>query len=314
MKVFITSAYAEEYPGVLLRRCAAQDRFGVHRQTDSPDDADLILFVEHGRYTEDPFYAKLLRHPTLRGHRRNCLMYNEHDRAWFVLPGVYCSMPASHFVPRYQRACGYLQDGNDYLQETLPDEDPPLLFSFIGTPNCGVRRRLLRLNAPDAVVRSARLGAGWTAAMAGPDEDLWRGYADVMARSRFVLCPRGHGTSTYRLFEAMRASRVPVILSDQWAPPAGPDWDRFSLRVPERDAASVPERLRREDHRFREMAGEARAAWEEWFAPDVKFHRIVEACAEILPNVANGAPRRRISRPYLLWAARVAARRLIRRR
>jgi hypothetical protein len=82
-----------------------------------------------------------------------------------------------------------------------------------------------------------------------------------------VLCPRGIGTSTFRLFETMQSGRVPVILSDAWVPSAGIDWNAVSLRVPERDIARLPEICTAALPRWDGMAREARRAWEEWFSP-----------------------------------------------
>jgi hypothetical protein len=80
----------------------------------------------------------------------------------------------------------------------------------------------------------------------------------------------------------MQAARVPVILNDDWVAPEGPAWDSFSLRVPEAEADRVPQLIREHDKRWPEMAREARRNWEEWFAPEVVFHRMVESCADIL--------------------------------
>ena len=57
-----------------------------------------------------------------------------------------------------------------------------------------------------------------------------RRFAETMFRSKFVLCPRGHGTSSIRLFETLAAGRVPVVISDDWVAPKGPTWDACSVR------------------------------------------------------------------------------------
>jgi hypothetical protein len=61
-----------------------------------------------------------------------------------------------------------------------------------------------------------------------------------IAWSKFVLCPRGYACSRWRLFETMMAGRVPVIISDQWVPPEGPAWERFSVRVSQKHVAQPP--------------------------------------------------------------------------
>ena len=41
----------------------------------------------------------------------------------------------------------------------------------------------------------------------------------------------------------MMLGRVPVIVSDQWVPPDGPDWESFSMRVKEREVDTIPAML-----------------------------------------------------------------------
>ena len=70
--------------------------------------------------------------------------------------------------------------------------------------------------------------------------DYDRRYAELTKASKFVLCPRGLSVSSIRLFETMRMGRAPVILSDEWVPPAGPRWEKFSIRINEKQFARIP--------------------------------------------------------------------------
>jgi hypothetical protein len=95
-----------------------------------------------------------------------------------------------------------------------------------------------------------------------------------------------------RLYEAMRMGRAPVILSDHWIPPDGPDWDAFSVRIPQDEVHTIPDRLAAIEDRAEEMGRRAREAWEKWFAADVIFHRTVEWCLDmkrqrVLPEVLS---------------------------
>jgi hypothetical protein len=86
----------------------------------------------------------------------------------------------------------------------------------------------------------------------------------------------------------MEAGRVPVIVSDAFTPPEGPDWPTFSLRVAEAETSGIPALLRRHETAAGEMGARARAAWEQWFAPPVTFHRITEACKGIMTRRRPG--------------------------
>jgi hypothetical protein len=85
----------------------------------------------------------------------------------------------------------------------------------------------------------------------------------------------------------MEAGRVPVIVSDAFTPPEGPDWAAFSLRAAEAETPGIPALLRRHETAAAEMGANARSAWEQWFAPSVTFHRISEACKQIMARRAT---------------------------
>jgi hypothetical protein len=314
MEVLITSAYADSQPISAFREIARRDRFGVHHLTDDPERADVILFVENSQYHYDAFFRVLRRHPWVREHPEKCFMYNEHDRPYCPLPGLYCSMPRRYFDRSRQRACDYVITHNPYIQETARDVAPPdLLFSFVGRRNAPVRDRILELRHPAAHIQDTTHFDAYLQERNVGEEAL--NYAQVMRRSRFVLCPRGVGTGSQRLFETMQAGRVPVILSDEWVEPDGPCWEEISVRIPESQVASIPARLEDRDPHWAEMARAARAAWEEWFAPEVKFHRMVEGCLEILRSRRRPeAVAQRIPRPFPLYTknrARSVARRVL---
>jgi hypothetical protein len=64
-------------------------------------------------------------------------------------------------------------------------------------------------------------------------------------RSVFSLCPAGWGRWTFRLFEALLAGSIPVILSDYYLKPFSErvPWDRFTLTIPEADLFRIDQVL-----------------------------------------------------------------------
>jgi len=312
MDVLITSAYPDAQPVTAFREMAARDRFGVHHVTEDAAAAGMILFVENSHYDDDGFFRVLRRHPLVRAYPEKTFMYNEHDRPYCALPGVYCSMPAPWFDRRRQRATGYLLGPNPLVGEARLNTAPDLLFSFAGRRNAPVRSRILALRHPAAHLADTTHLDAYVHLKDRRDEA--RSYVELLGRSRFVICPRGVGTGSVRLFETLQAGRVPVIVSDDWVEPDGPRWDQLSLRVRESEIERIPALLEEHDARWGEMARAARAAWEAWFAPEVRFHRMVESCQEIArARTRPEAAVNRIPRPLLLYAryrARAAARRV----
>jgi hypothetical protein len=64
-------------------------------------------------------------------------------------------------------------------------------------------------------------------------------------RCTFTICPRGIANWTFRLYEAILAGSIPVILSDYFVRPFSRhiSWDLFSITVPESDLPTLPQML-----------------------------------------------------------------------
>jgi hypothetical protein len=121
-----------------------------------------------------------------------------------------------------------------------------------------------------------------------------------MRESKFILCPRGMCPSSVRLFETMKAGRVPVVISDEWVPPPEVPWREFAIVVRESDVAMIPSILAREEATFPERAAAARRAWERWFAKDVLAGTITRWGMSLVQESSRAAP----SWPHLsaLWS------------
>jgi hypothetical protein len=295
MKVFLASCASEPSasPVVEAFRTIAQTH-GVqgHELTQDPAAADCILFVDL-HLCNDPLLRPLLSHPLTRTYGSKVLVYDERDRPWCALPGVYVSMPRRHFDPRQQRAYSY------YTMPAGTQADPSvptdLLFSFVGAPGgpdsggYAVRQTLLGLRHDRAVLEDS---SGFTFYSDRGDPVAFRKrqmrYIDLLQRSKFFLCPRGYGTSSIRLYETLRAGRVPVIFADEWVASDGPDWDKFTIRIAERDAGKVASILEANEQRWPELSAAAAAAYAEWFGPKSTLRRIFDHCESL---IAQPVPR-----------------------
>jgi hypothetical protein len=269
-----------DQPAAAFRLHAATDAVGAHVLTDSPHDAELILFTQSHMLKRDWRLQAIRGHPLTRAHREKVLVYDEADLPWCGLPGVYVNMPARAWVAVHQRAFGYFVPP-ELVRAAATGGPRDLLFSFIGSDTAAARRPLFGLRHPDAVVEQAVGFRFWDTTL--PDFAARRAhYAATLARSRFVLCPRGAGTSSIRLYEVIATGGVPVIIADDWVAPAGMDWDAFSLRWPEGRTAGLIETLVARDAQWPQMSAAARRAYEQHFSPAAYFHGVIERCAELL--------------------------------
>jgi hypothetical protein len=208
--------------------------------------------------------------------------YSELDWPLRLLRGVYPGMRKSVLNLNRFRSSSYLTFYSDWRNpfvSAFTSESKPkdLLFSFMGRTS-RVRRRLfeLRFEREDVVIEDTSSFQNWSKDDARREETQRR-YADLMARSRFVLCPAGAGPSTIRLFEAMEMAVVPVVISDDWMRPIGPDWSSFAVIVPEDQMEQLPALLESYGDRWQSMAASARRNWEEWFSPAKQFNFIIDS-------------------------------------
>lgn len=265
-KVFITSAYNDPEPISSFMQFARQDKVKRHVLVDSPEEADIILFVENSRYHFDPSFSVLKNNILVKKYGSKVFMYNPHDKPWFVLRGLYACMPQRRHNRELIAATPYFETTNAFIECDFSIK-PRFLFSFMGSLSSPVRKKIVKLSHPRGCVNDS---FGESFGNHGVSSKMQ--YANLFSESKFVLCPRGFGPSSIRLFEAMRAGRVPVIISDEWVSPGGLPWSEFAVFIPESRVDEIPELLEREEPDWERKAKLARQVWEENFAPDTLFN------------------------------------------
>lgn len=114
-----------------------------------------------------------------------------------------------------------------------PDRKKDILCSFVGIfSSHPVRKQLLVLhNPPEIIIKDSQ---NWIS------HQHVNEFKDLLARSRFSLCPRGYAANSIRFYESLQAGAIPVLVSDTALLPNGFDWDSCCLRVAENDVANIP--------------------------------------------------------------------------
>jgi len=270
MKILLTSAYSEQSCLRRLRALAVMDVNGEHTLTTDANVADAILFVENTQFDDLRFRA-VLDHPLVAAYPDKVFMYNEMDKAWPVLPGLYCSLGTNLVDPGNTIAFPYLAAKNKDIQDIYSSNvETRWLYSFVGSSSHPIRRQMLTLTGRSAKIVDTSAFCVWN-----PDQEtagtMQNIYSRTMAASKFVLCPRGIGPSSLRLYETIEAGRVPVIVSDDWDEPPQINWD-FAVRVPESDIASIPDLLAGLEPQWQERAQAARDAWAKAYSPEQIFN------------------------------------------
>jgi len=312
MKVFIATIGNEVWNKELAqfyRDLAARDRIQQHQVTDDPKEADVLLFVDLQQQNLDDWQMKgLQNHSLAREFPLKTMVYDERDLPYSPFPGLFVSMPASYFQANRQRAFSYCKLHNELIK--ADEGEPDLLFSFMGGRTHPVRGELLQLKHPRAFIEDTTQVNFFDYSDESRKQEHKQKirlqkerYQEIVARSKFVLCPRGWGTSSFRLYETLAVGRVPVIISDDWVPSPASDWNACSIRVAQSEVASIPALLEKREADWPAMAQAARATFQEWMAPDVLFHRLSEECAWLLTNGQLGREKVRLRDPAFRRAA-----------
>lgn len=300
-----------------MQACADADRSGAHRTVEDPARADVVLFVET-HWAAGHYFGRVREHPVYRELPAKSYLFSSADKVIPFLPGVFASIEARWHRPAWTRSGHYVDVREREELRFEEHRQPRRLFSFVGaTANHPLRRRIMGLRHPDALLVDASAESA-AIERRGSSPELqaeWRiRFADAIHDSAFVLCPRGGGTSSRRIFEAMMLGRVPVVISDGWVPPRGPDWGSFSLRVSEDRVEEIPALLSARAGEAAAMGAEARSQWLEWFSEEASFRTTVGWCldlarhAERRTGLRRFAPHVQMLRPY--HAARATAKRL----
>jgi hypothetical protein len=274
----------------------------------SPAQADVVIHAATEQF-DDASLAQLMRPLSDADVRR--IGWDWGDSPTGRYSGFYCSLESRLFDPRRHRTTCYPVAFNQLI-EAFDQSDAVYDFGFMGGLTASVRVRLFEVLGPRQAQDNAFLkqqGADWATAFVGRETEVKRAYVDFLRQTKFVLCPRGYGAGSARLFETMKAGRAPVIISDAYVLPGGVDWDGCSIRVGEQEIETIPQRVAERMADWPAMARAARKAWEDNFSEAAIVGRLRQDIEEIsadLPRVGLGDQLRHGTRVAATFAARQA--------
>lgn len=133
------------------------------------------------------------------------------------------------------------------LNGVNPAKNKDIFYSFIGSNDHLTRRKIFETIHPKNAVIIKRQTLHFFI-------DIWEKskesklrkenekieYQDILARSRFSLCPSGKGPGTLRFWESLQAGAIPVIISDDnLVLPNGFDWDSCVIKIVKKDIKNI---------------------------------------------------------------------------
>lgn len=99
-------------------------------------------------------------------------------------------------------------------------------------------------------------------------ENKLNSFLDTTLRSKYTLCPRGYGTSSFRLYECFQLNSVPVYISDVHSLPWSDeiDWNEFCVVVTDKQIGELKTILENiSDTKYQNMLNSGKEFFSKYF-------------------------------------------------
>lgn len=153
-------------------------------------------------------------------------------------------------------------------------KDKEFLASFVGSTTHHVRDKMIdALKDKSDVYLSTK---GWENTMS---VDCVQDFIDASLKSKFVLCPRGYGLSSFRLYESMQLDAVPVYISDNFWKPFDYElnWDEFCVSITEQQIPDIYSILASiSDEKYQKMKDKIKEIYENYFTLEGTCTKILQ--------------------------------------
>ena len=151
-------------------------------------------------------------------------------------------------------------------------EEKTIKASFVGSYTHPIRAAMTQQASPDLLIS---MQAQWSEVIT---EERFSSFEDVSSKSRYMLCPRGYGPTSYRLYEAFQYGAVPVYISDRfWLPWRDElNWEDLIITVTPEKIPKINHILDSYEDRHESMIECAASVYEEFFSIEGVFKKILD--------------------------------------
>lgn len=161
------------------------------------------------------------------------------------------------------------------IQNEFINETKTFLCSFVGSPTHPIRNQLIShwANDEDFIFGMQQY---WMETVPKKNLSLFKA---LTSKSKFTLCPRGYGKSSFRLYECIQLGSVPVYVSDShylpWTDKL--DWSKFCVLITPEQIPNLKNILNEySDEKINNMIKYAQEIYNDYFSLDGMCKQIVE--------------------------------------
>lgn len=150
--------------------------------------------------------------------------------------------------------------------EFIQSAEKTLLGSFVGSCTHPIREKMYYtlIENPKFSIQMAE----WSNTV---PLDNFINFVNITSASKFTLCPRGYGLTSFRLYEAFQLNSVPVYISDRhylpWADEL--NWNDFCVLITEPEIENIENILESiSDDKYNKMLDNGRKVYKNYFTLD----------------------------------------------
>lgn len=101
-------------------------------------------------------------------------------------------------------------------------------------------------------------------------------FINVTSESKYTLCPRGYGATSFRLYESMQLDSVPVYVFDKpWLPWTDEiDWSKLSILIDSNNISKIKEKIMNSD--YESMIKYKNEIFDDYFTYDGVYNNIIK--------------------------------------
>lgn len=159
------------------------------------------------------------------------------------------------------------------LPLTPKDEERDILCSFVGSATHPIRIHMYNTLAlkEDCVIQIKN----WSPTV---EQNDFQNFIKIANRSKFLLCPRGYGLNSFRLYEAFQLGCVPVVITDKFFLPWEDelDWSEFAVLICEEAINDIYEIISSvPDAYYQSMLNNSMSLYEDYFSLEGTCKQII---------------------------------------
>ncbi|RYY68911.1 MAG: hypothetical protein EOO13_11015 [Chitinophagaceae bacterium] len=259
---------------------------------NNAQEADAIIIQENNEYKDCRYVDSLLADRFISTNLEKIYTVSVDDSATGVFRGLYASIPKKRFNKRFHRAVPYIRFANEYVFANQQEEEAEYLAGWFGNIKSNpIRKQLVEKWESDPAFAVKHTQSWYN----HRDEEK-KAYVALVLGSKFSLCPAGWAPPSPRIFESMALGRCPVIISDDFVKPQGPQWDEFALFYPESCVTKIDVFLRKHESQYQELGQKAKENWDRFFAGDLLKQYYASSLIELITSTPKADKAQEIKR------------------